>query len=546
MATLQEAHQPFAGAPRSRFNRFFRTIPRLVLWIVSSLLIIIVALIIASFFIDGPLRRSMERGINERLTGYNVRLPHAHFQLFTLAVTLRDLEIVQDSHPSPPVAVIPRLRASMQWGELIHGHLVSDFKIDQPRFNLNLPQLRSEQQDSVKLADRGWQAAALKIYPVKLNLIQIVNGDVVYIDTDSTRPLHLAHVNFSANDVRNVHSNDRVYPSPVHLSADVFEKGHAVVDGKVDFFATPMPAVNLQYRLTDVPLDNLGPIAQRENLTLKGGTIESNGKIEYGPSIKNIDVNNVTVTALNADYHHTPPAALKKVNAAVHEVNNDPTIEIRVDTVDVVNSTFGMMRLVGTHHYRLFLDRANFHLTNYTNHFNEGTARATLHGRFMGSGATNARLVLRPGKESPSFNLDLAIEDASMPAMNDMLRAHGKLDVTKGSFSFYSQVNVANGQMSGYVKPMFKDFQVYSWHQDKHDNVFNQLYEVVASGLLKLFKNHKTDEVATRAVLAGPSATTTADTWELIANAFENAFIKAITPGFDRILGKDRKNRNGN
>jgi hypothetical protein len=58
-----------------------------------------------------------------------------------------------------------------------------------------------------------------------------------------------------------------------------------------------------------------------------------------------------------------------------------------------------------------------------------------------------------------------------------------------------------------------------------------------------LFEHGKTDMIVTRAKIAGPVGNTTVSSWELIYNAFEDAFIKAITPGFDKFFDKDSKPR---
>jgi hypothetical protein len=535
---------PATSTRRSWQTRLFRALHisrKVFVRTVGAVIAAAVVVIIASFFIDGPLRRSIERGMNESLTGYTVRVPSAHFQLFALAVTLRDLQIAQEANPDPPVAVIPHLRASLQWRELLSLHLVSDFKLTEPRINVNLTQLRHESNDEVRVQDRGWQKAAEEIFPFKINLFHIVNGDLVYVDDDPSRPLHVASLEVRLNNLRNIHSKDNEYPSPVHAEGVVFDRGHATIDGHADFLAQPSPTFQVKYTLADVPVENLNPIAERSNLTIKGGTLASDGEVESGLHMKAVNVHHASVTNLRADYHHMLPRALGGINKAVASINNKPAFTLRVDTVDLVNSELGMLRQKGSHPYRMYFSHANVHLTNYSNQFTEGAGDATLRAEFMGSGRTAARAHFRPERTGPDFDVDLAIENTNLTSMNEMLRAHGKVDVAKGKFFFYSQLSVANDHLTGYVKPIFEDMTIYSWHQDKHNNVFNQLYELIVSGTMKLLENHRTGRVASRAVLAGNVGSTNASAWELILNAFENAFIKTITPGFDRVLGKNSK-----
>jgi hypothetical protein len=146
------------------------------LWLILGVMGLSALLIIASFLVDEPMRRSMEKEINRRLTGYSVRVPRLYFCLFDLSVTLYDVHVFQQAHPNPPVAFLPRLHASVHWRELLSGAIVSDFAFDKPRFHINLPQLRKEAADPTPMKDRGWQQAALAIYPFKINLLRINDG----------------------------------------------------------------------------------------------------------------------------------------------------------------------------------------------------------------------------------------------------------------------------------------------------------------------------------------------------------------------------------
>src|SRR5258706_9287692 len=283
-----------------------RHVHRATLWTFGVLAGVILLLFIASFFVDEPMRRSMEKNINQRLTGYTVRLPRLHFQLLGLSVTLYDLTISQQANPDPPVAVIPRLHASVQWRELFTGHIVSDFRFDQPRIRVNRPQLHKEASDATPIKERGWQQAALAIYPFKINHLRINDGDFVYIDEDPKKPLHIAHLSLSASNIRNIHSRDRTYPSPVHAEGIIFEKGRGVVDGHADFLAEPFAGVHVLYDVQKVPLDALRPLSARSNLVLKGGDLDSDGEVEYAPKTKLVRVKNLTVAGLSLDYLHTP------------------------------------------------------------------------------------------------------------------------------------------------------------------------------------------------------------------------------------------------
>lgn len=70
--------------------------------------VIVIAVFIASFFLDGMIRPRIEAQMSSKLKGYHVTMGHAHLQLLTLRLTLRRLVVVQNAHPRPPVADIIR------------------------------------------------------------------------------------------------------------------------------------------------------------------------------------------------------------------------------------------------------------------------------------------------------------------------------------------------------------------------------------------------------------------------------------------------------
>ncbi|MFL6231517.1 MAG: hypothetical protein ACJ76N_00115, partial [Thermoanaerobaculia bacterium] len=122
------------------------------LWVVLAAAVVLLVAFIAHHF-DEYLRRTLESKVNQRLHGYTVSLGHAHVSPIGLSLTLQDAVIRQNAHPNPPVADLPRLTASVEWREILSGHLVADAIFDQPRIHINLPQLRQEAKDQVKLTD---------------------------------------------------------------------------------------------------------------------------------------------------------------------------------------------------------------------------------------------------------------------------------------------------------------------------------------------------------------------------------------------------------
>jgi hypothetical protein len=183
--------------------------------------------------------------------------------------------------------------------------------------------------------------------------------------------------------------------------------------------------------------------------------------------------------------------------------------------------------------YRLFLDGAEVDVHNFSNQLTEGTAGAKVTGKFMGSGQTVVGANFRPETNGPDFALAGGIENTQMPALNPLLRAYGKLDVAGGFFSVYTEMRVKNRAVQGYVKPLIREMDVYDARQDREKNLFQQLYEALAGGVSTLLENTPRDEVATKANISGPLENPQASTWQVLVNLIQNAFFRAILPGFE-------------
>jgi uncharacterized protein DUF748 len=540
-AEPRERHEPVEPEPPRRPEEMRHPRAPLgrrgLLWVILAAAVVLLIAFIAHHF-DEYLRRTLEGKINQRLHGYTVSLGHAHVSPFGLSLTLRDAVIRQNANPNPPVADIPRLKASVEWREILSGHLVADAVFSRPRVHIDLPQLRQEAKDQMKLKDRGWQQAFESIYPLKFNRIEVKEGDLVYIDTDPTKPLHISRWNATASNIRNIHSRDRVYPSTVQTDGIVFDTGRAFLNGNADFLAEPYPGVHALYRVENVPLNRLRPIIQRANVTVFSGALSSRGEFEYGPRHREARIADVTVRGLHLDYTHTTataPAEKARGKEVVRAAKNpEPTMPVEIERLRLVDGNLGLITPAKDRRIRVYLGHANLDVTNVSSGFRQGPAKATLTSNFNGGGSVHGSATFRNPGNGPDFSLTVAIEGASLPSINDLLRAYGKFDVAQGTFSVYSEMKVHNGRIDGYVKPLFKDIQVYSPQQDRDKPALKKLYEKIVGGVAHILENHPREQVATVADLSGPISQPHTSTWEVIVNLVSNAFVKAILPGFER------------
>jgi hypothetical protein len=665
---------------------------------------IIIAVFIVSFFLDGFIRTRTERAMNEKLKGYHVTLGHAHLQLLGGSLTLRDLKIVQEEHPHPPVANFRLMRFSIEWSQLFFGRVVANVLVWHPFVHVDQTQFHAEKESKVPVRQKGWQDALESVYPFKINRLKIDDGNFTYIQDTKTPPLHLEHFNFLAENIRNIHSPNSVYPSSIYADLVIFGQGEAKIDGRANFLMEPFPGVEANYSVRDVPLTAVSPEIKNINLLIKGGILESRGYIEYSPKVTNVRVDDAALDKMDVIYEHTPqtkeaeaqrvatagkeaekqrnrPAVnidvhrfeirdgrfafddkemtpewnlyvsdtnleirnfsnhvqngkadldlrgdfmgvgktevrgtfvaaepsfdvnynlsdvpvgvftpqIKSVNlivvggafgshghlqyspritniriddAAVNKVdvtyfhtaetkkaeaqrvtatgkqvqkqNNRPAVNLDLTNFRIEDSRFTFDNREMKPEWKLYMTDTNLQLSNLSNHQQHGLANVQLRGNFMGSGKTLVTGTFLPSMQGPEFNMNTAIQNTQLTSLNPLLQAYGRMEVAGGQFSVFSQMGVKNAAITGYVKPLFTNLEIYNRNQEKGRSIAHQAKELAIGATAHILKNPNTQHVATEVNLSGHLKNPNVSSWQALVEVLRNAFIRAILPGFDR------------
>jgi hypothetical protein len=342
-------------------------------------------------------------------------------------------------------------------------------------------------------------------------------------------------------DVRNIRlerSGPEVDPSPLTVEAVVFEDGQLHVDGAADLLREPYPAFKGRLEVTRVALDRLGSLAAPYGLRVSRGTLGIAGSVEYSPDVKVVDLEYADIDGLQADYAYRKVSAgpvkevVREAADRAQQVINVPDVRLAARRISLEDATLGFVNEDAQPRYRVYLSDIDAQMENFTNQLTEGTMTARITARFMGSGETAITATIRPEADGPDFDLSTRIEQLDVRRMNDLLRAHGKIDVASGLVSVYSELHVKNGRVDGYVKPLIRELKVYEPRQDREKSVGQKLKEKAANIVSKLLRNRPHQEIATIAPIAGPLEHPKADTWATMVNLVQNAFFRAILPGF--------------
>ena len=513
-------------------GRWGRRLQRILLAVV----VIFAVLWLVSLAAERPLRRELERRINASLTDYTATIGRVDLRALGVGLDLYDVTVVQNSLPNPPVIYIPQWTTSVQWRALLSGSVVADVTFDHPAFYVTLIQAEAEAAEPTPAADHGWQDAVESVYPLKINLLRIQDGSLFYWDTANPTPVHLKNFSVRAENIRNVRSVPGRYPSPVEFDATLADGARLDFDGRADFLAAPHATFRGDMSLRDLGLVGLKPALRALDVAVEGGKLAAQGQVEYTPTQMRLALDRVTLAGARIDYVQKTAAderALDEATKAATTSEAAPATRLDIREAVIRDGTFGLVNRQTNPPYRVFVAGTDARITHFSNQRSERRGAAVLSGRFLDAAPLEVKAEFAPAAKKSDFELELKLEEVPLTRMNDVLRAQAGIDVTKGTLSVYSELRVKNGRVEGYVKPLFRDMDVYDREQDREKGPFRQVYEAIVGAGSTVLENRRHDEVATVASLSGPVENPNSSTWDTVVGLLRNAFVKAIKPGLE-------------
>jgi hypothetical protein len=149
-----------------------------------------------------------------------------------------------------------------------------------------------------------------------------------------------------------------------------------------------------------------------------------------------------------------------------------------------------------------------------------------------------------PLADRPTFQLAAEMTDVDLTQWNNFLEAYGGVDASKGTFSVFTEMQVEQGKLQGYIKPILNHLEIARWKR-AHENPLKVIWETIVAGVAEVLKNQPKDQIATRIPLSGDVSNPDAGIFATIGNLLRNAYIQALFPSFDGYLGRGSK-ANGN
>jgi hypothetical protein len=183
----------------------------------------------------------------------------------------------------------------------------------------------------------------------------------------------------------------------------------------------------------------------------------------------------------------------------------------------------------------VYLSQVNGSIDNLSNIYDQTDPLVTkvqVTAMAMDQAKMEYKMTLDPFSYRPTFHLALRLLGLDVTKLNDLALAYGKFDFKRGWFDLVLEADAKEGQLTGYVKPLFRNLKVFSLTQDlKEDSVFQFFWQALVGGTTTAFKNLSRNQFGTLIPFTGDaSGATTMNILATIGNVLRNAFVRAYLP----------------
>lgn len=198
-----------------------------------------------------------------------------------------------------------------------------------------------------------------------------------------------------------------------------------------------------------------------------------------------------------------------------HNFNTDPKVELNASEINA----------------------SLYNLTNVSDDDGERVAHFDGQALLLDHAPLEAQASFDPFKQFEEFELRLRARDIDLTRFNDFARAYGRFDFKRGSCDLVIEAQAEDAQLSGYIKPLLREVEVFDWEQDVEDEdkgVLRSLWEALVGGGETLLKNQRRDQFATRVELSGNVHDQEVSAFQAFLAILRNGFVEAFDPRFER------------
>lgn len=209
--------------------------------------------------------------------------------------------------------------------------------------------------------------------------------------------------------------------------------------------------------------------------------------------------------------------------------------EVRIDNGTLTFNNFNSkppVDLKATH-----LDASIRNLTNVEDLKGRRDARFNGKARLLGDAEVQSSATFDPFSDFDDFQFRLRATDIQLRRLNDFASAYGKFDFNAGHGDLVIEAEAKNGRLTGYIKPLLRDVDVFNWQQDvknEDKGFFRSIWEALVGGTETVLKNQRKNQFATRVELSGSVHKSDISAFEAFLQILRNGFVQAFNARYEQ------------
>ncbi|MFW5656353.1 MAG: DUF748 domain-containing protein [Bacteroidota bacterium] len=245
------------------------------------------------------------------------------------------------------------------------------------------------------------------------------------------------------------------------------------------------------------------------------------GRIVGSVLLVNPEVNFVVI-------EEKPP---KKVDIA--QIIKD-LVPFRINTLEIQDGNFAYYDFTTDPNIDAWLGSINLtanNLTNLENPTDTLPISMDAEGATVGDGYLNMSAEMNLLKQPyPNMDLNLALRNIRLTSLNKFAQNYGGFDFEGGTLSVFTEFAIQNGQLEGYLKPVFDHVEILEGEKEGSSGT---AWEVILGGIKDLFSNPKEERLATTVPFSQNIQDVDVGIIEAIWELLENAFVEALNKNLD-------------
>lgn len=182
------------------------------------------------------------------------------------------------------------------------------------------------------------------------------------------------------------------------------------------------------------------------------------------------------------------------------------------------------------------VDASLFNLTNVVDTAGKRDARFEGKALLQGKAPLQSSATFDPFSNFEDFDFKFRVTDVQLKSLNDFASAYGKFDFNAGSGDVVIEAQAKKGQLTGYIKPLLRDVDIFNWQQDvenKNKSFFRSIWEAMVGASETVLKNQRKNQFATRVELSGSVHKQDISAFQAFLQILQNAFVQAFNTRYD-------------